>query len=118
MSTILIVDDDDITCDLIRRMIESMGFTVSVAFSGRPAVALAAQIKPDLVLMDLLLPNGMNGWDAAAAIRKLPDMGDVPIIAITAASGLTSPLDVFDDLIRKPFDLKRMEDLIREYLDS
>jgi CheY-like chemotaxis protein len=99
-------------------MIESMGFSVSVAFSGRPAVALAAEVKPDLVLMDLLLPDGMNGWDVADAIRKLPDMQHIPIIAITAASGLTSPLDVFDDLIRKPFDLKHMEGLILDYLDS
>ena len=113
----MIVDDDDITCDLVRRMIESMGFSVAVAFSGRPAVAIAEDVLPDLVLMDLLLPNGMNGWDVAEAIRRIPELQNIPIIAITAASGLTSPLDVFDDLIRKPFDLKRMEGLIREYLD-
>jgi CheY-like chemotaxis protein len=118
MTTILIVDDDDITCDLVRRMLKSMGFSVVIASSGQPAIEIAEEVKPNLIIMDLLLPDGMNGWDAAEAIRALPDMQHVPIFAMTAASGLQSPLDVFDEFIRKPFDLKNMETLIWEYIDN
>jgi len=117
MSTILIVDDDEITCDLIRRMVETMGFSVVVASSGQPAIEIAEEIKPSLIMMDLLLPDGMNGWDAADAIRALPGMEDTPIFAMTAAGRLRSPLDVFDEFLRKPFNLKSMENLIREYID-
>ena len=116
MPTILVVDDDDITCDLLRRIIESMGNAVEIAYEGQTAIKTAENVQPNLIIMDLLLPNNINGWEVADAIRGIPGLQDVPIIAITAASDLVSPIDVFDEFIRKPFGVKMMEDLINKHL--
>jgi CheY-like chemotaxis protein len=63
-------------------LLRCLGHEVSVAFDGPGAIALAARIRPEVVLMDIGLP-GMNGWDLARRLRQEPGLGDVRMVAVT-----------------------------------
>jgi signal transduction histidine kinase/ActR/RegA family two-component response regulator len=79
---VLVAEDNSVNQVLARRLLEKQGHTVFMASDGREAVDLFQRHSPDVVLMDVQMPN-MNGFDATAAIRLLPG-GNLPIIAMTA----------------------------------
>lgn len=80
---ILVVDDDAQITTLIERYLEREGFRVSVAFEGKHALDLIANVKPDLVLLDVMMP-GMNGLDVARKLRETPETESLPLIIISA----------------------------------
>lgn len=103
---ILVVDDIDVNCEILVRMLSRVGFELQTATSGSRGLELAASWGPDLILMDLRMP-GLSGLDAIRMIRAQEKGGRIPIMAITA-----SVLDEqcaqatqagADDFIRKPF---------------
>lgn len=120
---ILIADDRHANRDILRDLLEPLGFQISEAVDGRQAVRMSEAVKPDMILMDLVMPN-MDGFEATSAIRKrlgqeLPDQR-LPIIAISAsvfdvtkeqcqAAGCT-------DYVPKPVDINRLLDLIGSHL--
>lgn len=81
---ILIVDDEEDFCFFVREnLINSQKFEVVIATSGKPGLALARSEKPDLILLDLMMP-GMGGEAVAEALRESPDTAAIPIIFLTA----------------------------------
>ena len=81
MSKLLIVEDEAIIGLQLEETLESMGFeVVGRAMSGKEAVSMAKKFKPDLILMDIVMPGGMNGIQAA---KKIQAKSDIPIIFIT-----------------------------------
>ncbi len=80
---VLLVEDDPVNRVLAKRILSAHGFPFAEATNGEEALAQARARKPDVVLMDLSLPV-MNGWDAVARMRQIPDLADVPVIAVTA----------------------------------
>jgi len=105
---ILIVDDDSNICELLRLYLENDGFQTIVVYDGASAIEAEASQKPDLILLDIMLPK-MDGWQVCREIRKT---SAVPIIMLTAKS------DTFDkvlglelgadDYVAKPFDAKEV----------
>src|SRR6202051_2986037 len=106
---ILVVDDSEDMRDLLQRLLERAGYRVVVAEDGQASLTQAKLHHPDLILMDLSLPD-MDGWEAVRHLRKMPEFRTIPIIAVTAhvspreearamAAGCTSH-------IGKPFDRK------------
>ena len=83
MTTILLVEDNEASRDMLSRRLARRGFEVRVAVDGEEAVALAHSARPDLILMDLNLPI-LDGWRAAAKLKASPDTQAIPIIALTA----------------------------------
>lgn len=83
MAKILLVEDNEENRDALSRRLKRRGFDVVFAITGTQAVAQAQAEKPDLILMDVNLPE-MDGWEATRQIRALPEAGAVPIIALTA----------------------------------
>src|SRR5246127_3593436 len=84
MSQLVLVVEDDATMQrMALKILRSRGFSVEVARNGREAVAMAAQLKPGLVLMDLSLPE-MNGWEATRALKADAALARIPVVAITA----------------------------------
>lgn len=81
--TILLVEDFDDARELYSTCLRSSGYDVIEAATGNDAVALARSARPNLILMDLLLP-GMDGWQATAELKSDPQLKDVPIVALTA----------------------------------
>jgi twitching motility two-component system response regulator PilH len=82
IKNVLVVDDSPTEVHLLREMLSKNGFTVSVANSGEEAITRAAAEKPDLILMDVVMP-GMSGFEATRAITKNPDSANIPVIICT-----------------------------------
>ena len=82
---ILVVEDNTKNLKLVRDVLQFAGFEIIEATTGEHGVELMATEHPDLVLMDLQLP-GIDGAEALRQIREMPDVGQVPVLAVTALS--------------------------------
>jgi len=117
MASILVVDDSPEIVQFIGGALEDEGFDVVTAADGQQAVDAAASERPDLVVLDMMLPR-LDGHGVATAVRRLH--GDVPILLITAdghAQEKARRVGAFDYL-PKPFDLDRLITIVRGKLDS
>ena len=83
MTTILLVEDNELNRDMLSRRLSRKGFDVVFAFDGQDAVQKAKSVMPDLVLMDIGLPV-MDGYDATRAIKSDDATKSIPVIALTA----------------------------------
>ncbi len=105
---ILVVDDDLNICELLRLYLTKDGYNVVVANDGASAVQVFTEEKPNLVLLDVMLPK-MDGWQVCREIRK---KSNVPIIMVTAKSETFDKVLGLelgaDDYIVKPFDTKEV----------
>ncbi len=80
---ILVVDDSEDMRDLLQRLLERAGYRVILAEDGQASLTQAKLHHPDLILMDLSLPD-MDGWEAVGHLRKMREFRSIPIIAVTA----------------------------------
>lgn len=105
MTTILIVDDDVNIRNLVAEALEREGYAVQKAASGTEALRQIAQEKPDLVLLDLMLP-GLSGE------AVLPDIRDIPVIVMSAKADVADKVGLLlggaADYVTKPFDLQEL----------
>jgi len=85
MSRILLVEDNEISRDILSRRLRKNGYEVLLAVDGSDGIAAAAREHPDLILMDMSLP-GIDGWEAVRELRNRPDVAGIPVIALTAHS--------------------------------
>jgi CheY-like chemotaxis protein len=83
MPRIMVVEDNEENRDSLTRRLQRRGFEIIGAENGRIAVDKAQQEAPDLILMDMNMPE-LDGWEATRQIKKLQGMADVPVIALTA----------------------------------
>ncbi len=106
---ILLVDDEPRVVHLVREVLGATGFEVLAAFSGESAIDMVALEQPDLVLLDIILPGAIDGYQVA---RRLREFTDVPIIMLTAKVREPDMLHGFDvgadDYITKPFSSKEL----------
>jgi two-component system, cell cycle response regulator DivK len=119
MSKVLVVEDNPDIRSLLLVQIKWMGFTPITASTGKEALEIATSEKPDLILMDFLMP-GMDGWEATRMLRSNPETKDIPILATTALSrpaDLKSCIDAgCNDYIVKPFSVLDLQKKISELL--
>jgi CheY-like chemotaxis protein len=108
MPKILLVDDDVLNEELVTRFLSSENHEVVRAASGPEAVSFCSSERPDLILMDMALPNAGDGQKATRQIRALPGMQSVSIIALT---GMCMPEEVAEmfragcnDIVTKPIE--------------
>lgn len=83
MPRILIVEDNEDNRDALSRRLKRRGFEVLIAVDGRAGVEAARDESPDLILMDMNMPE-LDGWEATRQVKALPGHADMPIIALTA----------------------------------
>jgi two-component system, cell cycle response regulator DivK len=83
MPKILIVEDNEENRDALSRRLQRRGFEIVMAADGKVGVAMAQAEKPDLVLMDMNMPE-LDGWEATRQIRAAPETKNLPVIALTA----------------------------------
>jgi type IV pilus assembly protein PilB len=104
---ILIVDDDKMIRMLVKRLLAKEGYEVIEGENGQQAIDLAREHRPDLLLMDLVMPE-MNGYEAIGRIRQDPGLAGLPVMILTAEAGAKSEQRVLelgaDDYLVKPFD--------------
>lgn len=116
---VLVVEDNDLNLKLVRDVLGHAGFEVIEARTGERGVSLAATCNPDVILMDLQLPD-MDGADALAHIRANDPAGRVPVIAVTAFAMRSDHERVlragFDGYLAKPISARELPRQILEYV--
>ena len=83
MATILLVEDNELNRDMLSRRLIRRGYEVLIATNGRQGHAMACSMMPDLILMDIGLPE-MDGWQVTRLLKSNPSTSAIPIIALTA----------------------------------
>jgi len=111
MPKILIVEDNELSRDMLSRRLRRKGFEVLVATDGQEGIAMAQRELPDLVLMDLSLPD-LDGWEATRRLKKDAKTQNIPVIALTAhamSGDREKAIDAgCDEYDTKPIDLRRL----------
>ena len=116
---ILVVEDDPTMQKMALKILRSRGFTCESAPNGRAAVAMAAALKPGLILMDLSLPE-MNGWEATRALKADPTLAQIPVVAITAHAMVgdreTAIAAGCAECLTKPYELDELIAVAEHYV--
>lgn len=116
---VLVVDDEPNILELLDFNLRKDGFDVILAETGEAALELLVREKPDIVLLDQMLP-GIDGLVVLKRIRKMYDLGDIPVIMVTAKSeeiDKIAGLDLgADDYITKPFSVRELSSRIKANL--
>ncbi len=106
---ILVVDDEPRVVRLVSEVLKAMGYQVTAAARGEPAIEMVALEQPDLVLLDILLPDGLDGYEVC---RRMREFSDVAVIMLTAKAQESDVLHGFDvgadDYLIKPFSAKEL----------
>lgn len=119
MSTILIVEDNEKNMKLVRDILQHDGHATLEAVTGREGLRLAAEARPDLVLMDIQLPD-MDGIAVLRGIRADRALDAMPVLAVSASVMPDERQKVvdsgFDALITKPIQLRHFRETVRRFL--
>lgn len=115
---IMIVDDEPDILFTVGQMLEICGYEVVKCCDGKECINKIEENNPDLVLLDLMMPE-MSGWDVAAKIKENPKLTKIPIVFLTA-KGDTMSIGMGNmtcvDYIVKPFDIEDLKERIKEIL--
>ena len=114
-STILVVEDDPIISALLRIFLEDSGSRIVVAEEGEEAVRLARELRPDLITLDLALPD-MDGTEVLRQLNGDASLARVPVIVVTARRYTPRPDERVAVVLEKPFDAAQLEDSVRRAL--
>ena len=118
MANILIVDDSPTEVHVFRTMLEKNGHSVVVAQTGEEGIEKAKQVKPDLILMDVVMP-GMSGFEATRAITKSPASASIPVIICTTKDQETDKIwgqrQSAKDYVTKPINEADLIDKIKSF---
>jgi len=118
---VLVVEDNLLNQEVAAELLGDMGLAVRIADNGREAIDALLEESFDLVLMDVQMPV-MDGYEATAEIRKLPDLAKIPIVAMTAhamSGDRERCLEAgMDDYISKPIDTSRLFELVSQWIES
>lgn len=116
---LLVVDDEHELTELVRLNLEQAGFRVRTAGDGQEAVALLLEERPDLLLLDVMMPR-LDGWGVLAELHEREQYADLPVVMLTALSGeqdlIRAHLSGAVRYLIKPFDLASLLATIREAL--
>ena len=119
MTLILVVEDEEFNRDMITRRLERQNYKITIALDGAEAIEVAHSEIPDLILMDIGLPE-MDGLEAARQLKDAPETRHIPIIALTAHAFETdrdaSLAAGCDDFDTKPVDFARLLSKIQALL--
>lgn len=117
MKKILVVDDEYDLLQTICATLELGGYQPEAAGNGREALRKIAESAPDLVLTDVMMPY-MSGYDLAAAIRKLPQGKDLPMVLMSAIEPALHPKGEWNAVLPKPFTLDGLLAAVEELIGA
>jgi len=118
---ILIVDDLPVNIDVLYKALRAEGYQVLAATDGATALKVVAQERPDLVLLDVMMPPGINGFEVCVQLKADPDVQDIPVIFLTAVEETPMVVKGFElggvDYVTKPFKFEEVLVRIRTHLE-
>lgn len=116
---ILVVDDNQDNVEILRAFLESRGYLVAEAQDGTTALARMEQLRPHLVLLDVMMP-GMDGWQVCRTIKGHPDFGGTRVVMVTAKGAFEDKVEGLhsgaDDYVVKPVDFKDLLEKVERNL--
>lgn len=121
MSIILLVEDNELNRDMLRRRLERKGYEVLTANDGEEGIDKAVAFRPDLILMDIGLPE-MNGWDVTRSLKAMDATQSIPIIALTAHATSEDRKKSWDagcdDFDTKPIRIQSLLEKIGRFIEK
>jgi CheY-like chemotaxis protein len=118
---VLVVEDNMDTYELVRFILEKNGYETFLAMNGRDGVNAAKKQVPDLIIMDMSMPE-MDGWTATGLIKKDPQLSFIPLIALTAHAlpgDRQRAMDAgCDEYVTKPMDLLDLVDTVEHWASN
>jgi PAS domain S-box-containing protein len=115
VGTVLVVDDDPISRDLIARALSRQGLHIEVADGGEQALRLAKKLRPDAITLDVIMP-GMDGWTVLSALKADPELASIPVILLSFVGNKSLGFALgASDYLTKPVDGKRLAALLNKY---
>jgi DNA-binding response OmpR family regulator len=120
-ATILVVDDNRDNVEILRSFLEARGYTVAEAQDGQTALAKLDEVRPDLVLLDVMMP-GMDGWQVCRTIKNHPAYGRTRVVMVTAKGGYEDKFEGMragaDDYVVKPINLEELTEKVERNLEA
>lgn len=118
---ILIVDDDEDVLLIVQTILDNAGYTAVLARNGREGVEKAIEAKPDLIILDVMMPE-LSGWEVCTTLKSAPETRQIPIAMLTVKSEIRDLITGMqvgaDDYITKPFTRKKLLSTVRRLLDE
>jgi CheY-like chemotaxis protein len=110
---VLVVEDEAYLCDLVADVLEAEGHTARTASNGLEALERVSERKPQLILLDLMMPV-MDGWEFIRALRMHSEWADIPIVVVTAVYDIkrTQQETGAAAVVTKPFDIDQIGDVV------
>lgn len=119
MGRILVVDDNDQLCELVKDVVESWGHTVYTATEGRHCLDIVAKELPDIILLDVMLP-GLSGYEVCKKLKENPLTRNIFVILITALSDIEDRIHGFkvgaDNFLVKPINYEELQAIVNKLL--
>lgn len=117
---ILYIEDERPMLELVRQALKLSGYKITGATSGQEGLAMMRKQKPDLLLLDLMMPE-VNGWDVYREMKRDDQLADIPVIVITAKilsrnRVIIDDLPPVEDYITKPFDVEHLIRSVQSFL--
>jgi EAL domain-containing protein (putative c-di-GMP-specific phosphodiesterase class I)/DNA-binding response OmpR family regulator len=118
---ILIVDDDEDVLLIVQTILDNSGYSVLLARNGREGVEKAIESSPDLILLDVMMPE-LSGWEVCTTLKSAPETRQIPIAMLTVKSEIRDLITGMqvgaDDYITKPFTRKKLLSTVRRLLEE
>ena len=117
---ILVCDDDPNSREIVQTFLESRGYSVLTAANGEAALAAVQGQRPDLILLDVMMP-GMDGWEVARTLKDHADYADIRVVMMTARSDFSDKQKGLqagaDDYLVKPIQLEDLGNTVKRNLE-
>lgn len=119
---VLYIEDERHVLNLVREALKLSGYDVAGATSGQQGLAIMRERKPDMVLLDLMMPD-INGWDVYREMKTDQRLVNIPVIVITAKNpeqdgNIIEDLPPVDDYITKPFDMEHLLNSVQRFFEA
>ncbi|MBI2174136.1 MAG: response regulator [Candidatus Omnitrophica bacterium] len=115
VSTVLVIDDDPLSRDLLNRLLSKEGFRVEMASGGDEGLKLARQLHPNVITLDVLMPD-MDGWAVLRALKAEPTLADIPTIMLSIVDDKNLGFTLgAADYVTKPIDTDRLITILNKY---
>jgi len=118
--TVLVIDDEPTTLSVITDTLESADITVLVTTSGEAALELLERFLPDLIIVDAVMPGGIDGFETTVRIKRNPRLANIPVIFMTGLTESEHVVEAFEvggvDYVRKPVNLAELLARVRVHM--
>jgi CheY-like chemotaxis protein len=115
---LLIIDDDPVVCELISRSLADTGLRFEMAADGEEGLCLARALRPDLITLDVLLPN-MDGWTVLSELKADPNLAHIPVVVVTILDDQNTGFALgAAGYVTKPIDIEQVVSLVGTYCHS